>query len=291
MLKDEFDCTFFTVAPTDFQRCEIGKVCQLEELSDDKSKFESFLQRLSGNEIVFVDDYSFTPENEKAVKDKGCKLVVLSPSKPHHYADVVINYVDKVRSHYSVEEYTKIVAGLEWAILREPFRRPVDNSKRKKGKVVISFGGTDQYFLTEKVIDLLVQELWQMIVICTSCVTEERRIAWKKKGVEVYTDIPSEEVASLFEQTEFAILSSSTVCLEALSRCAKVLAGYYVDNQVNFYRVLMNEQCIIGLGDLLLDNCFTNLGEKMKEASTKDRLHIDFTNQKERYVSLFNNLC
>ena len=291
MLKNDFDCSFFTAEPTAYQKAEVEKVCVLRELPQDERKFESFLELLTGNEIIFLDNYFFTPEYEKAIKDKGCKLVVLSPSKPHHFADVVINYVDKDIMHYSIEPYTKIVAGLEWSILREPFRKPINDSNRKKSNVVVSFGGTDQFSLTERVVEALGDTEFQLSVICTNRVSEERRRALTSKGVTVYTDIPAEAVANLFEQAEYAILSSSTVCLEALSRGTKVLAGYYVDNQINFYNVLMNEHCITGLGIFLVDNSFANLKERMTEASMQKQLPIDFTNQKEKYISLFKSLC
>lgn len=291
MLKDDFNCTFFTAEPTAYQKAEVEKVCELRELPLDERKFNSFLESLTGEEIVFLDNYFFTPKYEKAIKDIGCKLVVLSPSKPHHFADIVINYVDKDIMHYSIEPYTKIVAGLEWSILREPFRKPIHDSIRKKSNVVVSFGGTDQFYLTEKVVEVIGDTEYQLSVICTNRVSVERRRALTNKGVIVYTDILAETVANLFERAEYAILSSSTVCLEALSRGTKVLAGYYVDNQINFYNVLMNEHCITGLGNLFVDNSFATLIERMTEASMQKQLPIDFINQKEKYISLFKSLC
>ena len=62
MLKDEYDCTFFTQAPNDFQKEEVRKVCNLVELPADDSKFEAFLNYLTGDEIVFLDNYFFTSE-------------------------------------------------------------------------------------------------------------------------------------------------------------------------------------------------------------------------------------
>lgn len=291
MLKNDFDCTFFTTNPTAYQKTEVSKVCPIKELPSDDIKFQLFLNELDGSEIVFLDNYFFTPEYEKEIKSKGCRLVVLSPSKPHHYADVVINFVDKDLKKYSVESYTQIVAGLEWSILREPFRKPISANKRQTGSIVISFGGTDQNSLTEKVVDVLANNNYLLSVICTNRVSEERRALLKDRGVQVYTDIPAQKVAELYEQAEFAVLSSSTVCLEALSRGSKVLAGYYVDNQINFYNLLIDEHCITGLGDLLEENCFSKLTDKMNEVSEQKSFTIDFTNQKENYLSLFMSLC
>lgn len=290
MLKDNYDCTFFTAGPTEYQKHEVAKVCSLVELPADASKFDVFLHYLTGNEIVFLDNYFFTPEYEKAVKDTGCKLVVLSPSKPHHYADVVVNYVDKDVSHYSVEDYTRIVAGLEWSLLREPFRRPVNNSKRNDRGVVVSFGGTDQYCLTEKVLDVL-DRCYQVSVIMTSRVSEDRRRNLKDRGAAVHTDITAEEVAALFERNEYAILSSSTTCMEAVSRGAKVLAGYYVENQINYYNVLLKEKCILGLGNILCDEPFKEINNQLATFRDTDSVNIDFSTQKERYIKLFSSLC
>lgn len=291
MLKDDFECVFFTAEPTEYQRAEVKRVCALEELPADESKFPLFLDRLKGDEIVFLDNYFFTPQYEKAVKEKGCKLIALAQRKTCHYADVIINYIDNERSHYSIDSSTQLVAGLEWSILREPFRRPVNHGKRLKDSIVVSFGGTDQYSLTEKVVDVLGTSKHFISVICTDRVSAERRVALKNKGVEVYTNISAEMVADIFECSEFAILSSSSVCLEALSRGSKVVAGYYVDNQVAFYRTLINGQYIIGLGDLLADKCFYSLDSKLTDASNKIDVTIDFTKQKELYTSLFKSIC
>ena len=291
MLKKDFDCSFFTAEPTAFQKTEVEKVCVLRELPSDERKFESFLELLAGGEIVFLDNYFFTPEYEKAIKEKGCKLVVLSPSKPHHYADIVVNFVDKDLSHYSVEPYTEIVAGLEWSILREPFRKPIRENYRNKDNVVVSFGGTDQFCLTEKVVEVLGTSKYHLSAIFTSRVPEERRVGLAEKGVKVFTDISAEIMAQLFEEAGYAIVSSSTVCLEALSRGVKVLAGYYVDNQVNFYNALMKEKCIIGLGNLLSKSGLEDLELHLNDASDIRAFPIDFTSQAERYISLFKSLC
>lgn len=290
MLKDDFDCTFYTAEPTENQKSEVTKICRLIELPADERKFKVFLNYLSGGEIVFLDNYFFTPEYERTIKEKGCKLVVLAPSKPHHYADIVINFVDNDLSNYSVESYTKIVAGLEWSILRKPFREPVNDHSKHKTGIVISFGGTDQYCLTEKVVDAL-DVNYRVSVIMTSRVSQERRMLLKRKGVNVYTDITADEVAFLFEQNEYAILSSSTVCLEALSRHSKVFAGYYVSNQVHFYNVLMSKGCICGLGDLLLNESFARINYQLGEYTKKNLINMDFSMQKENYLSLFSSLC
>jgi hypothetical protein len=48
-----------------------------------------------------------------------------------------------------------------------------------------------------------------------------------------------------------AVLSASTVCIEALACNARVAAGYYVDNQKEFYEYMRTNNFIYGLDSLL----------------------------------------
>lgn len=289
MLRDDFECVFFTSSPTNYQIDEVKKICKLIELPEGDSKFDEFLTYLTGTEIVFLDNYFFSSEYEKKIKNIGCRLIVLSTPTNHHFADVVLNYLETDYSKYSVEPYTKIYAGKEWTILRQPFLLPFDDTKRKKDSVVISFGGTDQYCLTEKVIDNI--KCKHISVICTSRINASRIQFFKEHGIDVYVDVSAETVAKEFETHEFAILSSSTICIEALSRGCKVLAGYYIDNQVNYYKYISDEKAVYPLGNLLLKDAFDNLNVKLADCQQIKRKTIDFTNQRDNYIKIFKELC
>ena len=51
MLKDEFDCVFYTAEPNPYQIGEMQKVCSYVSLPE-TTKFDSFLTELDGSEIV-----------------------------------------------------------------------------------------------------------------------------------------------------------------------------------------------------------------------------------------------
>ena len=51
MLKNDFDCTFFTSSPSAYQIEEMGKVCNHTSLNEE-TKFEDFINLLKGDEIV-----------------------------------------------------------------------------------------------------------------------------------------------------------------------------------------------------------------------------------------------
>ena len=53
MLKDDFDCTFFTCHPTPYQVSEMEKVCPFIPLQEE-SHYDEFLSLLQGDEIVVL---------------------------------------------------------------------------------------------------------------------------------------------------------------------------------------------------------------------------------------------
>ena len=68
MLKDDFDCIFYTAEPSPYQIGELQKVCPYVPLSD-STKFEDFLAILTGSEIVVLDNYFYTEEYQIKIKN------------------------------------------------------------------------------------------------------------------------------------------------------------------------------------------------------------------------------
>lgn len=293
MLKDEFDCTFFTQTPNIYQKEEVAKVCRLIELPSDETKFQLFLEYICGDEIVFFDNYFFTPEYELKVKNKGCKLVSLAPYDAHHYSDILINYIEKDLLKYSVENYTTILCGLEWVIVREPFRQKKVMEDRFENAIAICFGGTDQFGLTEKTVLHLKDRypLYELNVITSSSIGGERIDKLILDGAIVHTDISAQRIAEIFDLSSFAILSSSMVCCEALARNTRVLAGYYVDNQVGIYNLFCSRNLIYPLGSLKDSNYLNTLDEALLLQKKTTLLSLDYSNQKEKYIEAFKSLC
>lgn len=293
MLKDDFECVFYTQEPTEYQIREVISVCKLISLPSDDTKFDLFLSDLTGNEIVFLDNYFFTAEYEKQIKGKGCKLVCLAPYNVHHYSDILINYVEEDFSKYSVESYTKILSGFEWVILRSAFRKPQIELNLPFKIITICFGGTDQYLLTEKTLKYLRDNEFksEIHLIVSSAIGTNRIHKLRSEGAVIHLDVSAQEIASLLEESRFAILSSSMVCYEALSRGTKVLSGYYVDNQLGLYNTLLKKNAIVPLGNLLDNNYISLLSEALKCKKWGTTPFVDYSNQKEKYVSIFQLLC
>lgn len=56
MLKDDFNCIFFTCHPTAYQVSEMEKVCSFITLQEE-THYGKFLSYLQGDEIVVLDNY------------------------------------------------------------------------------------------------------------------------------------------------------------------------------------------------------------------------------------------
>lgn len=285
MLKDDFDCTFFTQTPTEYQKQEAERVCPLVALPADDSKFSLFLKQLKGDEIVVLDNYFFTSEYQLQIKQRGCKLVCIDDMHDKHfYADVIINHCINTCNEYAAEPETKFFLGAKWALLRTPFLTSKTTLKDKR-HWVITFGGSDPNNLTMKFVSVLCK-LFPEVVISVMVGDGYKYSDTLKSflGVNVLNKLSAQQVADLFSSADNVICSASSVCYEALACGCNVFAGYYVDNQIDFYNNLVSYGLINPLGNLLDDEVDCNLIPSVNGKS------MPFSNISERYRMVFRAL-
>lgn len=256
MLKEDFDCTFFTQTPTDYQKREAASVCPLVSLPADDSRFDLFLKQLSGDEIVVLDNYFYTTDYQRKIKEKGCELVCIDDMHDKHYvADVVINHGCDNPDLFDVEPYTRLCLGMDYALLRKPFLEAKPAASREQGHVVVTFGGSDANNLTTKYARILSQR--DDINKITAIVGDAFQFTNELENVpkvQILRNLTAQQMANLFCTVQFAVLSASTTCIEALACQCPVYAGWYVENQKGMYDFLNNCRAIIGIGNLLEDN-------------------------------------
>ena len=292
MLKDTFDCYFFTQEPTDYQNFEISKVCKLVELPANDSKLKIFLNYLTGEEIVFLDNYYFSSDYQKQIKEIGCKLICIGSNDRHYYADVLINYVISDKDEFSTEKYTRFCLGVDWTILRKPFLSINKINNSRKNGIVICFGGTDPNRLTEKIVYQLKKynKKLSINIIATSQFGKNRINALQEIGCYTNIDITAEKVAHLFSVNMFALVSSSTIALEALACGIKVFAGYYIENQRLLYESLTKGNYIIPLGNLMESNIPDRIIKTIETNNQITKKKFNLTHLQQRYIELFRSL-
>ena len=287
MLKDKFECVFVTQNPTEYQKNEMAKVCPWVAVPATEEKFPAFLEMLKGDEIVVLDNYFYDTEYQRAIKNKGCRLVCIDDMHDKHYvADVVINHSLSEKKLFDIEPYTKLCLGLEWALLRKPFLDDVYiNHSHRENNIVISVGGADPYNLNGKIIESISGKIdYDKLFVISGVATELSHV--KVQGMEVYRNLSASEIVQLFSRAKFGIFSASTICIEALATGLPVYVGYYVDNQEEFYHALVAGHYACGLGDLKGSGLILrNLEFFTKEFDRRVMLGI-----RERYINLFNRI-
>lgn len=286
MLKDDFDCTFYTVSPTKYQVGEMEKVCKFVPLNSD-TPLEDFLNLLRGDEIVVLDNYFYTTEYQQKVKSRGCKLVCIDDMHDKYYvADMVINHGLADASDFDTEPYTRLALGSDYALLRSPFLNNTATTKNR-GEWTICFGGSDAYNLTLKVASILSSRNdVNYIHAVVGDAFQYRESLSQIEKVIVHSRLSADQMADLFCASESVVCSASSVCYEALFCGCKVFSGYYVDNQKVFYEKLTKKQYILPLGNLIDSELIL-----LKENSSLTTKNVEVVNIKTNYRSLFWQLA
>lgn len=246
MLKEDFDCVFYTVDPSTYLIGELQNVCPYVPLSE-STKFEDFLASLTGSEIVVLDNYFYTEEYQKQIKNKGCKLVCIDDMHDkHYYSDVVINHAYGAKKEdYSIEPYTQLCLGFNYALLRKPFLERLTNDNRDS--LLVCYGGLDIHNLTCKTLCYLEEEIEQyhvdvIVGDAFKFIEELKEITDRHSNIDIHRSVPASEMAYLMQRAKVAFLPASSVLWEAIFSGCNVVYGYYVNNQMDICKNVGSNQ-------------------------------------------------
>lgn len=286
MLKSDFECSFHTQCPSQYQIQEAAKTCNLEVLPSTEEKFEIFLNRLEGDEIVVLDNYFYTPDYQKLILDKGCRLVCIDDMHDkHYYADIVINHGTTDESLFEVESHTQLCLGFDWALLRKPFLDKLDNKfqidKDKPIKnILISFGGSDIEDNTAKTI-MKIQNCnqdYSLRAIVGDSYIGQAGVLIK----ECYRNLNANQMAEALGNSDLVICSASTIGIEALACGCRLIVDCTVDNQKDLYNSFLKTGQALGI-----DKLGALLQGKQTFRSSGRAINPGISN---RYLKLFKSL-
>ena len=299
-MKDDYECTFFTQSPTNYQKEELNKVCKYISLPSNDAKFDIFISYLQGDEIVVLDNYFFNTEYQQRIKKKGCKLVCIDDMHDKHFvADAIINHSLGISiSDYSIESYTKLYLGLNYLLLRKPFLEALQKNENhsiqvaEQLNVLLSFGGADQMDLTSRYLTMLrnIDNVGRVYIVVGDAYMGK---TFEDLKFEYKRNLSAKEMVSLLQSIDVAILPASTVMKEALACKTTVIGGYYVENQMNSYKKFSDINAIIGVGDFTQQSALDKVCNLL---SSKEMLNCDLnrdimpTMLSDNLKQIFNNL-
>ena len=294
MLKDDFDCCFVTSEPTDYMIGEMERLCSYIALKEE-TKFEDFLGMLRGDEIVVLDNYFYTTDYHRQIKEKGCCLVSIDDMHDmHQVADLVINQaIDVTPEDYSREPYTRLALGMKYTILRRPFFEACKikhNPERdSKLRIVVAFGGSDFMNLTGKtIIGLVDMDLIASITAIVGDSYSSNNMVENEK-VTYLKNQSAQQIADLFSNCDVAILPSSIMMSEAMACGTTIIGGYYVLNQKSDYYVFSDANMILGVGDYSEPDVVDKIKKQLYGVVTK-RNNMIKADTPQRFLNLFKTL-
>lgn len=264
-VNEKFDCFFAIRQPSEEIKNIIGKSSAIVELD----QFENYLmdaQEVALNiiprykiDIITLDGYYFNTEYQKTIK-KNCKSILISidDNHPFHYvSDIVINHAGGVDTDMiSKESNTKLFLGYDYLLLRKEFIKLLHTEKKISGihSVLICFGGADPNDFTGKTLDCLINEknIHKIIIIVGASYTQTinlKKLVAEKRDVEIMSNLDSEILAEVMNNTDLAIVPASTISLEAFASKMIIITGMTADNQKNIYQGLIKEDTVLGIGN------------------------------------------
>ncbi|MCW3807465.1 UDP-2,4-diacetamido-2,4,6-trideoxy-beta-L-altropyranose hydrolase [Plebeiibacterium marinum] len=256
MLNTEFNCIFATRIFDSFLKNTISQVgFDIIELQQDESHYSEFLDKLAGDEIVVLDNYFFETSYQIDIKQKGCKLVCIDDIHNKHYtADIVINHSEGINQEsYSIEKYTKLLLGYKYTLLRPEFLEASKQEKiisNKKKDVLISLGGTDPEDLIIKIVNTFLKHPIINSISLISKIDCSKFDNPDNKEIKEYWELNASELYNTMLNSDIGFLPASTISVEACACKLPFIGGWFVDNQVNIYRAIINKGLALGIGNI-----------------------------------------
>lgn len=205
-------------------------------------------------DLIIIDHYKINQETEEKIKKQTNVMVfVIDDLYKNHYCDILLNHNisgDENRYKGKVPSDCLIMAGPQFSLIRNEFRelkiRNRELPNHRKIAAFISFGGTDPTNLSENAVEYLKGfDQIQINIFTTSSNPNLSRLTGKLKNIDnaaLYIDEPN--LAEKMNGSDFAVVSPSMTCAEAILLELPLIAIKAVDNQQNTFNFLKNNSII-----------------------------------------------
>lgn len=299
MLAQDFHCTFIIRQPLPILRQQILEICDelLELPTSDTLSEAKYLttHHLESDDIIVLDGYHFTTDYQQVIKNTGTKVVCIDDIKSYHFvADAVINHAGGLTPmDYSTADDTVLFLGLEYALLRQPFRvaaahrQSVGNTEH----LFICLGGADPKNDTLAVLQHCekIDAIVQIHLVLGGAYLHENALkdylSSSNLRITIHRNLDAEQMVALMQQCGTAITPPSTIAYEYLSVGGTLFLKVIADNQLNINRYFLET----GLAFSFEKDFMKIKNEQIEKALEQQRIAFDGQTQ-ARYLELFHNL-
>jgi len=194
-------------------------------------------------DLLVIDHYEITYENEKELKSKNLTLKILSFDDTYekHYCDILLNHnISANESRYKdlVPKDCELRCGAEYTLLRDEFRVEKEKKREKIYDIFIAMGGADTTELNIKILEIL-GDVKKVVLVTTNAnknLETLKKYVKNKKNISLF--INSNEVAKLINQSKLAIITPSVTVNEVHFLDVNFVAIKTADNQEDIVNYL-----------------------------------------------------
>jgi UDP-2,4-diacetamido-2,4,6-trideoxy-beta-L-altropyranose hydrolase len=296
MLKHDFQIHFVlqktTSAVHDLINSYAYSFSEIERTDDFPLDANNFCALIQPTDLVVLDGYNFKTEYQIQVKQKAKALVCIDDLHAwHHVADVVINHAPGVaESDYDCEPYTKLLLGLKYVLLRQPFLQKENQHEQIESvsKVFVSMGAADEHNLTLLFARALIQmtqihEVHLMVSDINPHLGQLKDLAQNTSTkIQLHFNLKATELATLLRQCDVAICPASSISLECCVVGIGLVTGYIAENQKGNLQGVLAHNAAFNLGDFKmlthdiyvreLENIFRNTKELNEQMANQSKM-------------------
>lgn len=292
ILKDNYNYLFITkensqldVIPNNYcVELMPNEITLEEEVNWMSNKFDA------DNTIIIADGYQFVSCYQKLLKNKGFTLIYIDDlTEEYMYSDIVVNHSPYIKKEdYISESYTEFALGTSYVMLRPTFNEAAKKKRhiKKIESAFICFGGTDSNDLSLKALSALlnIKEFKNIHVVLGGAYEHKDIFKLERDNESVYLhkNLDEYKLCELMKSCQIAIAPSSTILYEICSVKMPVISGYYVENQKNIYKGLLEKEAIIEGGDFSTYE-IADFQNKVKNTLKNEKIDLYIENQQKLF--------
>ena len=220
-------------------------------------------------DIVITDHYTLDYKWESKIRDVIKKLVVINDLfNNKHCCDCLINPNFYLKYDYNENSIFKLKKGFKYIILNKRIKDIPYKIKENVNRINIFFGGSDLFNVTEKIVDLLLNEKNKImnfdnlqfdIIIGPSNKNFDsiyRKIK-NLKQFKIHKSLPNKQYLDLLNESDLSIGGSGSSTYERMYLAIPTIAITLVENQLLLTDSLSKIQAIYYVGNY---DSFSELG-------------------------------
>ena len=253
------------------------EVIYLKNNNNNIDELNSIIKELN-IDLLVIDHYEITYENEKELKSKNLKLKILSFDDTYekHYCDVLLNHnisADEEKYKELVPSFCELRCGAEYTLLRDEFRVEKELKREKIYDFFVAMGGADTANLNIEILKILPENKRVALVTTNANKNLKELQAYVQNKKNILLFINSNEVAKLINQSRLAIITPSVTVNEVHFLDTPFIAIKTADNQEDIFNYLQENRYKVL--SKFSDEALTNLLYRDKKLVNFTQLSLD----------------